>query len=116
MQLDLENKLDEVLKFIEEKKGSMHDRAPREWVDPKLPTCEHCGRENSVAPLLADTKKKSINWLFLFLAQKLGCCTIKQLRYFCKHTDCHRTGAKDRLVYFAYMGLCKQLLPELFDT
>ncbi|KAK7412868.1 hypothetical protein VNO78_04572 [Psophocarpus tetragonolobus] len=115
MELDLESKLSELLKFIQKKKGIMHDRAPMAWVEPVLPKCHHCGRDNSVEPILSDTKKKAINWLFLLLAQMLGCCTIKQLKYFCKHTNNHRTGAKDRLVYSTYMGLCKQLLPDLFD-
>ncbi|KAG4949064.1 hypothetical protein JHK85_042925 [Glycine max] len=116
MEIDVESKLGELLKFIQKKKGRMHDRAPKVWVEPVLPRCQHCGRENSVEPLIADTKRKDINWLFLLLAQMLGCCTIKQLKYFCKHTNSHRTGAKDRLVYSTYMGLCKQLLPELFGS
>ncbi|KHN24853.1 hypothetical protein glysoja_040973 [Glycine soja] len=116
MEIDVESKLGELLKFIQKKKGRMHDRAPKVWVEPVLPRCQHCGRENSVEPLIADTKRKDINWLFLLLAQMLGCCTVKQLKYFCKHTNSHRTGAKDRLVYSTYMGLCKQLLPELFGS
>ncbi|KAL5140868.1 hypothetical protein HKD37_09G024317 [Glycine soja] len=116
MELDLKSKLGELLKFIQKKKCIMHDRAPNVWVVPVLPKCEHCGRENSVEPFLGDTKRRAINWLFLLLAQMLGFCNLKQLQYFCKHNNNHRTGAKDRIVYSTYMGLCKQLLPELFDS
>ncbi|CAJ1963144.1 unnamed protein product [Sphenostylis stenocarpa] len=112
MELDVVKKLDELLKFIEKKKDSMYDRAPKNWMEPVLPRCEHCGRENCVAPVFAGIKKKAINWLFLLLSQMLGCCTIKQLKYFCKHTKSHRTAAKDRLVYSTCMGLCQQLLPH----
>jgi hypothetical protein len=42
----------------------------------------------------------------------LGCCTLDQLKYFCKHTKNHRTGAKDRVLFLAYLGLCKQLDPN----
>ncbi|KAL1809528.1 hypothetical protein ACET3Z_026518 [Daucus carota] len=31
------------------------------------------------------------------VVQMLGCCTVEQLKYFCKHTKNHRTGAKDRV-------------------
>ncbi|KAH1147074.1 hypothetical protein GYH30_042307 [Glycine max] len=58
--------------------------------------------QNGVEPLLACTKiKRTINWLFLLLAQVLGCCLLKQLRYFCKHTNNHRTAAQDRVLYSA---------------
>ncbi|KAH7510958.1 hypothetical protein FEM48_ZijujUnG0061700 [Ziziphus jujuba var. spinosa] len=43
--------------------------------------------------------------------EMLGCCTLEQLKYFCKHTKNHRTGAKDRVLYLTYLGLCKQLDP-----
>ncbi|KAL2341228.1 hypothetical protein Fmac_009168 [Flemingia macrophylla] len=114
MGLELENKLGEVWKFIHDNKDNMHDRAPVEWVNPALPKCEHCGGQNSIQPHLVGTKKKAINWLFLFLSQTLGCCTLKHLKYFLKHTNIHRTGAKDRVLYSTYMALCKQLVPE-FD-
>nr|KYP72814.1 hypothetical protein KK1_005417 [Cajanus cajan] len=116
MGLDLEKKFDEVWKFIQKNKHDMSDRAPDNWAIPVLPKCEHCGGENSVQPYLAGTKKKHINWLFLFLGQTLGCCTIKQLKYFLKHASIHRTGAKDRVLYSTYMTLCKQLVPDWFDS
>ncbi|KAK7412633.1 hypothetical protein VNO78_04146 [Psophocarpus tetragonolobus] len=114
MVLDLEGKLAQLLNFIQTQKETMHDRAPNLWKQPVLPKCDHCGQENSVQPLLAGTKKKHINWLFLFLGQMLGCCTLKQLKYFLKHTKMHRTGAKDRVLYSTYMVLCKQLIPDWF--
>ncbi|KAH1252136.1 hypothetical protein GmHk_04G009195 [Glycine max] len=115
MTLDLEEKVNELRKFIQKESRSMHDRAPAAWVNPVTPKCVHCGRENCIKPILVYTKKRSINWLFLLLGQMLGFCTLNQLRYFCKHTNNHRTGAKDRLLYCAYMTLSKQLVPEWFD-
>nr|KYP44833.1 hypothetical protein KK1_033639 [Cajanus cajan] len=93
----------------------MFDRAPTAWVNPVLPKCTECGKENSVKPILGNTKKKTINWLFLLLTQMLGFCTLNQLRYFCKHNKIHRTGAKDRLLYVTYMSLLNQLVPEWFE-
>ncbi|XP_074310451.1 uncharacterized protein LOC141646472 [Silene latifolia] len=89
----------------------MNHRAPEEWMEPVLPTCKLCGEKNSCKPLIAE-KKRSINWLFLLLGQLLGCCTLEQLKYFCKHTENHRTGAKDRVLFLTYFTLCKQLDPN----
>ncbi|XP_044507205.1 uncharacterized protein LOC123226739 [Mangifera indica] len=111
LEYDLQDKFLEVWSFIAENKSSMHDRAPKVWMYPVLPTCEFCGQENSARPVLPP-KKKQMNWLFLLLGQLLGCCTLEQLRYFCKHTKNHRTGAKDRILYLTYLGLCKQLDPS----
>ncbi|CAI9781920.1 unnamed protein product [Fraxinus pennsylvanica] len=111
MEFDLKQKFLEVWTFIAENKGSMHDRAPAVWINPNLPGCSSCKQENCVKPLISN-KKKSINWLFLLLGQMLGCCTLEQLKYFCKHTRNHRTGAKDRVLYLTYLGLCKQLDPN----
>lgn len=111
MGFDLKKNFSEVSSFIAKHECTMHDRAPTIWLNPKLPTCKHCGQENSVKPVMAE-KKRSVNWLFLLLGQMLGCCTLEQLRYFCKHTKNHRTGAKDRVLYRAYVELCKQLCPE----
>ncbi|XP_022725058.1 uncharacterized protein LOC111281641 [Durio zibethinus] len=108
---DLKGKFAEIGTFIAEKKNAMHDRAPPVWMNPVLPKCKFCDQENSVKPVISD-KKKSINWLFLLLGQMLGCCTLEQLKYFCKHTKNHRTGAKDRVLYLTYLGLCKQLDPN----
>lgn len=114
MGFNLETKFAEVSNFIAKNRGEMHDRAPHEWMYPILPVCENCG--NSVRPVVSE-KKRSINWLFLLLGQMLGCCTLEQLKYFCKHTKIFRTGAKDRILYLAYLGLCKQLDPTgPFDT
>ncbi|XP_043807304.1 uncharacterized protein LOC110600825 [Manihot esculenta] len=104
-------KFDAIGKYIAENKSSMHDRAPNKWMNPILPTCKYCKQENSVKPLISE-KKKSINWLFLLLGEMLGCCTLEQLKYFCKHTKNHRTGAKDRVLYLTYLGFCKQLDPN----
>ncbi|XP_075478390.1 uncharacterized protein LOC142519305 [Primulina tabacum] len=111
MEYDLRQKFMEIGTFIAENKSLMHDRAPKIWMNPTLPTCRYCEQENCVKPIIAD-KKKSINWLFLLLGQLLGCCALEQLKYFCKHTKNHRTGAKDRVLYLTYLGLCKQLDPN----
>ncbi|CAH9093965.1 unnamed protein product [Cuscuta europaea] len=110
MGFDLREKFYEIGKFIMENKENMHDRAPDVWRNPVLPTCRFCEQEKSIKPVIASSKK-AINWLFLLLGQLLGCCTLEQLRYFCKHTQNHRTGAKDRILYLTYLSLCKQLDP-----
>ncbi|XP_019165131.1 PREDICTED: uncharacterized protein LOC109161263 [Ipomoea nil] len=111
MGFDLIKKFSEVAKFVWENRGEMADRAPEVWMNPSLPTCRYCGQENSAKPVIPRSKK-AINWLFLLLGQMLGCCTLNQLRYFCKHTRHHRTGAKDRVLYLTYLSLCKQLDPS----
>ncbi|CAH9116111.1 unnamed protein product [Cuscuta epithymum] len=110
IEFDLHQKFYEIGRFIMENKAIMHDRAPEMWRNPVLPTCRFCEQENSAKPVIASSKK-AINWLFLLLGQLLGCCTLEQLRYFCKHTKNHRTGAKDRVLYLTYLSLCKQLDP-----
>ncbi|WOG84095.1 hypothetical protein DCAR_0103275 [Daucus carota subsp. sativus] len=111
MELDLHAKFIEIASFIAKNKTNMHDRAPANLMNPVLPACKFCHQDNSVKPVISD-KKKSINWLFLLLGQMLGCCTLEQLKYFCKHTKNHRTGAKDRVLYLTYLAICKQLDPK----
>ncbi|KAK7352134.1 hypothetical protein VNO80_17552 [Phaseolus coccineus] len=109
--LDLEDKLGELLKLIEKKDEYWHNRAPGVWLNPVFPECAFCGRQTTTKPII-EKNKKEINWLFLFLGQMLGCCTLDHLKYFCKHNDIHRTGAKDRLLYLTYTNLVKQLVPD----
>ncbi|KAL1351819.1 hypothetical protein HN51_015697 [Arachis hypogaea] len=111
MDFDLEGKFREVARFVIKKNRDTHDRAPSSWMAPVLPNCEFCNGKNTAVPVIA-AKKRNINWLFLFLGQMIGCCKLSQLKYFCKHADIHLTGAKDRLVYYIYLGLCKQLKPQ----
>ncbi|XP_028777098.1 uncharacterized protein LOC114733769 [Neltuma alba] len=111
MGFDLEAKFAEVSTFITINKCNMYNRAPKVWLSPILPICKNCG--NSVRPVVSE-KKRSINWLFLFLGQMLGCCTLEQLKYYCKHTGNFRTGAKDRILYITYLGLREQLQPSGF--
>ncbi|KAJ7977067.1 Hydroxyproline-rich glycoprotein family protein [Quillaja saponaria] len=110
IEYDLQQKFMEVALFISNNKHTMHDRAPSVWMNPVLPSCKFCGEENCVKPIIS--KKRTINWLFLLLGQLLGCCKLSALKYFCKHTKNHRTGAKDRVLYLSYLGLCKQLDPK----
>ncbi|XP_073005603.1 uncharacterized protein [Typha latifolia] len=111
MTYDLEAKFAELTAFIGARTHLMHDRAPDEWLNPVFPACPSCAQPNCMRPMIA-AKKRDINWLFMLLGQTLGCCTLEQLKYFCKHTGNHRTGAKNRVLYFTYLGLCKQLLPS----
>ncbi|CAJ2642756.1 hypothetical protein L195_g011329 [Trifolium pratense] len=108
ISFDIREKFPEIRHFIVENMHDMNDRGTI-WMHPTLPRCEHCNQETK--PVIAE-KKRRINWLFLFLGQMLGCCTLAQLRYFCKHTKNHRTGAKDRVLYLTYLQLCKQLDPN----
>lgn len=97
-------------RYFIENKHSMHDRAPKHWMVPRLLDCTLCHQNDCVKPIIAE-KKREINWLFLLLTQTLGLCTLDQLKFFCKHNDKHRTGAKDRVLYSTYGGLLKQLNP-----
>ncbi|XP_055819518.1 uncharacterized protein LOC129888590 [Solanum dulcamara] len=105
---NLHEKFAQVGSFISLNKEFMRDRAPNIWMNPVYPNCKYCEQENSVRPIIA-SKKQSINWLFLLLGQFIGCCTLKQLKYFCKHNNKHRTGANDRVLYQTYLTLCWQL-------
>ncbi|KAI3474052.1 hypothetical protein Pfo_028840 [Paulownia fortunei] len=91
-------------------RDDMRHRAPAAWMNPTLPDCKFCQQNNCVKPI--PSKKKSINWLFLLLGQMIGCCKLSELKYFCKHTRNHRTGAKDRVLYLTYLELCRQLDPR----
>lgn len=110
LTLDIQTKFDEIKAFILSNYHMMHDRAPAQWMSPAFAECGACEQPGCVRPVVAG-KKRYINWLFLFLGQMLGCCTLDQLKYFCKHTQNHRTGAKDRVLFIAYVTICKQLVP-----
>ncbi|KAL5562628.1 hypothetical protein UlMin_032375 [Ulmus minor] len=110
MSYDLPTEFKKLWNFVARDKTAMSHRAPDVWMDPDYPKCEVCGHENSLKPIIAK-KRREINWLFLLLGQFIGCCTLKQLKYFCKHNYSHRTGAKNRVVYLTYLNLCKQLDP-----
>ncbi|XP_054776652.1 uncharacterized protein LOC129285118 [Prosopis cineraria] len=109
MGFDLEETLSEFLSFVVSKE-SMHDRAVEKWTAPPLLTCRYCSVD-SVRPIISENKE-NINWLFLFLGQWMGYCTLEQLKYFCGRTNNHRTGAKDRVLYLAYHEIYEQLLPD----
>ncbi|KAL0412501.1 UNVERIFIED_CONTAM: hypothetical protein Sradi_1451800 [Sesamum radiatum] len=111
LYFDLRQRFFKVATYVAENKYSMCQRAPRSWMNPTFPRCRHCEEDNSAKPLIPG-KKRSINWLFLFLGEMLGCCTLDQLKYFCKHTNNHRTGAKDRVLFLAYITICKQVEPN----
>ncbi|XP_041993682.1 uncharacterized protein LOC121744268 [Salvia splendens] len=111
MEFDLEERFAEISTFVAENQALMRHRAPNEWKNPELPRCDFCNQEGSVKPVIS-AKKRSINWLFLLMGKMLGCCTLEQLKYFCKHTKNHRTGAKDRVLFLTYLSLCKQMDPS----
>ncbi|KAJ4896578.1 hydroxyproline-rich glycoprotein family protein [Raphanus sativus] len=116
MSYDLREKFSEVVSVFASLKRLMRERAPAFWTNPEPMRCELCGRDKAVKPVIAQ-RKSQINWLFLLLGQMLGYCTLEQLKNFCKHSKSHRTGAKDRVLYLTYLGLCKMLEPdsELFN-
>ncbi|OEL22006.1 hypothetical protein BAE44_0016976 [Dichanthelium oligosanthes] len=107
---DLEPKFRELRDHIVANRHAMDDRAPDAWMFPALPDCDACGHKGAMWPEIA-TEKREINWLFLLLGQMLGCCTLEQLKYFCMNTGRHRTGAKNRVLYYAYIEMCNQLGP-----
>ncbi|EXB38475.1 hypothetical protein L484_022377 [Morus notabilis] len=111
LEYNLAEEFGKLWKFIADKKADMKDRAPKEWENPEFPDCMYCDQKGAVKPVVAE-KKREINWLFLLLGRFLNCLTLDQLKYFCKHTRNHRTGAKDRVLYLTYLGLCKQLDPS----
>ncbi|KAM7253515.1 hypothetical protein ACFE04_021669 [Oxalis oulophora] len=108
VEFNLMDKFSKVWKFMTENNIGMCQRAPERWKRPILPNCEQCLGIQSMKPLLPN-KNEEINWLFLFLGEFIGCCTLSQLKFFCQWTGNHRTGAKDRLLYLTYVDLCKQL-------
>uniref|UniRef100_A0ACD5T7S3 Uncharacterized protein n=1 Tax=Avena sativa TaxID=4498 RepID=A0ACD5T7S3_AVESA len=110
---DIASKFQEVRDFVARNVHDMDDRAPDEWLDHNglLRDCDACGQRRSVRPVIPPEKER-INWVFLLLGQKLGLCTLDQLKFFCARTRQHRTGAKDRVLYLAYMELCNQLCPD----
>ncbi|CAH8255025.1 unnamed protein product [Arabidopsis lyrata] len=108
---NLKERFAEVEKIFLNRKRIMRERAPSIWLNPEQRRCELCGREKAVKPVIAE-RKSQINWLFLLLGQTLGFCTLEQLKNFCKHSKSHRTGAKDRVLYLTYLGLCKMLQPK----
>ncbi|XP_058080754.1 uncharacterized protein LOC131228937 [Magnolia sinica] len=110
IEFDLNISFGEISEDIIKKKISF-STAPNEWMNPKLLDCIVCQQTECLKPVISE-KKRSINWLFLLFGKMLGCCSLEQLKYFCKHTRNHRTGAKDRLLYLTYLALCKQLDPH----
>ncbi|KAH9546471.1 hypothetical protein CY35_12G097300 [Sphagnum magellanicum] len=110
VEVSLEEMFAQLDRYFMENKHSLHDRAPKHWMVPRLLDCTLCHQSDCVKPIIAE-KKREINWLFLLLTQTLGLCTLDQLKFFCKHNDKHRTGAKDRVLYSTYGGLLKQLNP-----
>lgn len=110
VEVNLQAAFIQLERYFMENKHSLHDRAPKHWMVPRLLDCTLCHQNDCVKPVIAE-KKREINWLFLLLTQTLGLCTLDQLKFFCKHNDKHRTGAKDRVLYSTYGGLLKQLNP-----
>ena len=107
---DLLAKLEEVKGYVRARLGTMFERAPAEWMYPVFGECGACLQHNCMRPVLPQ-EKRNYNWLFLFLGQSLGICTLNQIKWFCKHTGNHRTGAKDRVLYLTYITIGKQLYP-----
>ncbi|RCV26874.1 hypothetical protein SETIT_5G280300v2 [Setaria italica] len=102
IEYDLEPKFRALRDYVVANRHAMNDRAPDVWMYPALPDCDKCGNKGAMWPEIA-AEKREINWLFLLLGQMLGCCTLEQLK--------HRTGAKNRVLYYAYIEMCNQLEP-----
>uniref|UniRef100_I1PXN5 DUF7086 domain-containing protein n=2 Tax=Oryza glaberrima TaxID=4538 RepID=I1PXN5_ORYGL len=109
---DIEAKFRELEDYLRRNCMSMNDRASERWKNPIVPNCDGCGQQNCMRPVIA-AEKERINWLFLLLGETLGLCTLDQLKFFCAHTNQHRTGAKDRVLYSTYLELCNQLVPGI---
>ncbi|XP_016207347.1 uncharacterized protein LOC107647813 [Arachis ipaensis] len=112
MEFDLNKKAAEHGKFLKDHRASLHSRCPKEWMNPNKIACKFCGEEKSVKPVIGSWKEHSINWLFLWLGQFIGFCTLQDLRYFCKYNKLHRTAAKNRFVFNAYTEIFKQLIQQ----
>ncbi|CAN0909923.1 hypothetical protein LINGRAHAP2_LOCUS26029 [Linum grandiflorum] len=115
MSFDLKERFEEIRSYIASNKAGMHDRAPHRWMNPRMARCGMCGEDGKAKPVIGggeSNKMEEINWLFLLLGEWLGFCTLEQLKYFCMHCGVHRTGAKNRVVYLAYLEVCKQLDPD----
>lgn len=111
----LMNTLKDVCDIIEKKEASMHAMTPKVWMNPELKKCHLCQREYGIfEPLIGGTKKREINWLFLFLTQSLSCCNLGQLKYFFKHNKItiFHSEDKQRIFYATYMALYKQIVPN----
>ncbi|KAG8077615.1 hypothetical protein GUJ93_ZPchr0007g3475 [Zizania palustris] len=65
---DLKAKFHEVRNYVATNRLAMNDRAPDEWMCPRLPDCVACGKEGSMSPVIPSDKRE-INWMFLFLGQ-----------------------------------------------
>ncbi|EAY98916.1 hypothetical protein OsI_20871 [Oryza sativa Indica Group] len=109
---NIATKFREVSDYFRQNYQHMNDRAQARWMNPVVPNCDSCGHERCMRPVIA-AEKERINWLFLLLGETLGLCTLDQLKYFCAHTNRHRTGAKDRVLFSTYEELCNQLAPGL---
>lgn len=109
LEYNLREKFLELYQYIKHNKEVLRQRAPAMWMTPELISCGTCNSE--MRPVISENKEE-INWLFLLLGQMLGVCTLDQLKYFCESNSQHRTGAKDRVLYTTYLGLCKQLAPD----
>lgn len=112
IEFDLMEKFKKVSDFILENKQELYNREMIDWMMvPMFLNCNSCWFKNCMKPVISQ-KKRGINWLFYLLGDMIGCCTILQLQYFCRHTQGLRYVNKDQLIYFTYFELCKQLLPE----
>ncbi|XP_051144122.1 uncharacterized protein LOC127260432 [Andrographis paniculata] len=110
MELDSYQTYFKIKRFFADNIFELAKRAPKRWTHPVAMECRGC-RSKSLRAVVAE-KKKNINWLFLLLTEMVGLCRLDQLKYFCKHNNVHRTGAKDRLLFLVYLGLGKQFDPE----
>ncbi|KAE8724512.1 putative Hydroxyproline-rich glycofamily protein [Hibiscus syriacus] len=72
IECNMVEKFNEIKDFVLANMTTMNDRAPDCWMHPGLDNCQACG--SVLRPIIV--KKRDINWLFLLLGQKLGCCRL----------------------------------------
>ena len=105
---DLQQKFKEVSDFIAEHLEDMDVKGSKKWMRPPLPSCPRCHKPDCLSPVIP-SRKRDINWLFLFLGRMLGSCSHEQLKYFCKHNKVYPHEKGDRVLLFVYIGICLQL-------
>nr|CAD1828216.1 unnamed protein product [Ananas comosus var. bracteatus] len=108
---ELESKVGDTRDFMYSLRHYLDDHVQPVWSKAKLLPCDSCGGSGCVGPVIP-ARDEDINWLFMLLGQTLAALSLAQLKNFCGKTRIHRTGTKSRLLFNAYVELCRQLIPD----
>ncbi|XP_020086162.1 uncharacterized protein LOC109708753 [Ananas comosus] len=108
---ELESKVGDTRNFMYSLRHYLDDHVQPVWSKAKLLPCDSCGGSGCVGPVIP-ARDEDINWLFMLLGQTLAALSLAQLKNFCGKTRIHRTGTKSRLLFNAYVELCRQLIPD----